>query len=460
MNRKTEQGKGQRVFSLSSAKWRRGSGRGGAFKSVRNKPLSPCPLPAALRREREKTSRSFGTRGSPTPVGGRTSTSASYALILFLLLALQGLRPASAAPASPGTATGPAQWRAEHRLIDMHQHIDCSKEHLDRAVRIMDRAGIGVAVNLSGGTVTHAPGEVSEFEKNKQQTDKLYPGRFLHYMNLDYTGFDDPDFSAKAVRQIEDGRRLGAAGFKEYKRLGLFLRDGAGKLIKVDDPKLDGVWKRCGELGMPISIHVADPRAFWLPYNETNERWTELKDHRNWWFGDPAVYPKREEILAALIRVIGRHPETTFVSVHFANNAEELDTVDAWLDRYPNMRADVAARIPELGRQDPEKVRRIFLKHQDRILFGTDFQVYDRLTLGSGGSGPPPTDDDAEMFFSKHWRWFETRDRKFPHMTPIQGDWTIDGIGLPPEALRKIYFDNARKLLARSIGSGASAQAR
>ena len=342
-------------------------------------------------------------------------------------------------------------WRAEHRTIDLHQHINGTTQHITRAVQIMDRVGIGVSVNLSGGYVTRGTNALSEFERNKRMADALFPGRFLQYMNLDYANWDQPDFSAQAVKQIEEGHRLGAAGFKEYKRLGLNLKDGAGKLIKIDDSKLDPLWERCGELNMPVSIHVADPRAFWLPYEEGNERWKELKDHKSWWFGDTNKYPPRLELLEALNRVIARHPKTTFVCVHFANNAEELEWVDAALDKYPNMMADLAARIPEIGRHDPEKVRRLFTKHQDRILFATDFQVYDRLILGSSGNEPPPTDDDAAEFFAKEWRWLETNDRNFPHMTSIQGDWTISGIGLPAPVLRKIYFDNARKLLARSL---------
>jgi hypothetical protein len=77
--------------------------------------------------------------------------------------------------------------------------------------------------------------------------------------------------------------------------------------------------------------------------------------------------------------------------------------------------------------------------------------VYQRLTLGSGGSGPSPTEDDAVVFFEKHWRWLETWDRNFPHMTPIQGDWTISGIGLPAPVLKKIYYENARRLLAHAL---------
>lgn len=347
------------------------------------------------------------------------------------------------------------QWRAEHRIIDLHQHIDFAThatQHLTRAVKIMDSVGLGIGVNLSGGTTTRGSNDApSEFERDKQLADKLFPGRFLQYMNLDYSGWDKPDFSERAVKQIEEGRRLGAAGFKEYKRLGLYLRDGAGKLIKIDDPKLDPVWEKCGELSMPISIHVADPRAFWLPFDSSNERWKELKDHKSWWFGDTNKYPPRMELLEALMQVVARHPKTTFVSVHFANNSEEINWVEEMLDRYPNLYADLAARIPEIGRHDPQKVHRLFEKHQDRIIFATDFMVYDRLILGSSGNEPPPSDADAEVFYQKEWRWLETWDKDWPHMTPIQGDWTISSIGLPAPVLRKIYFDNARKILGRSL---------
>lgn len=348
-------------------------------------------------------------------------------------------------------ALSPDVWRRERRIIDLHQHVESTPERFDRAIRILNAAGVGTGLILGAGTVTHGDGEQSGFEHARQLASTRHSGRFLQSMILDYKGWDDESWSDRAVKQIEEGHRLGASGLKEYKRLGLFLKDGRGQLIKIDDPKLDPVWKRCGELDMPVSIHVGDPRAFWLPYDETNERWTELKDHKSWWFGDPQRHPPRMELLDALNRVIERHPRTTFVCVHFANNPEDLDWVEAALDRYPNMHADLAARIPELGRHDPERVRRLFTKHQDRILFATDFMVYNRLILGSGGDQDRPTDEDAIEFYKKCYRWLETADRDWPHMTPIQGNWTISSINLPPEVSRKIYFDNARKLLKRTF---------
>ena len=341
-------------------------------------------------------------------------------------------------------------WRTERRLVDVHAHVEATEERYARATRLLEGAGIGLALNLSGGTVTRRDGAASDFERHRELAARLHPDRWMLAMNLDWSGYDEPDFAERAARQIEEGARLGAAALKEYKRLGLTLRDRAGRLIPVDTRKLDLAWAKCAELGLPVFIHVADPKAFWLPRDESNERWEELRNHPDWWFGDPAKHPPRDQLFEQLLRVVERHPATTFVGVHFVDNPEELGKVDAWLERFPNLCADVAARIPEIGRSDPDLVRPIFLRHADRILLGTDFMVYDRLILGSGGDGPPPGDADADEFFARHWRFFETRDRGFAHMTPIQGRWTIDAIGLPADALRRIYFDNARRVLARA----------
>jgi hypothetical protein len=345
------------------------------------------------------------------------------------------------------------QWRAEHRIIDLHQHMDYTPELLARAIRVLDDSGVGLGIDLTPGTVTPAAdGGPSEFESHKKMEDTLFPGRWLQYMNLDYKNWDQPDFAQQAVKQVEEGHRLGAAGYKEWKRFGLYLHDGKGDLIKIDDPKLDPMWERLGQLQMPVSIHVGDPKAFFEPYTPANERWQELKDHRDWWFGDTNKYPPWKNLLNALSRVIGRHPGTTFVCVHFGNNAEELEWVDQELAKHTNMMVDLAARIPELGRHDPQQTHALFVKYQDRILFGTDFQSLGSLMiLGSSGNEPPPSEADAEVFFRKEYRWLETWDTNWPHMTPIQGNWNISSIGLPAPALRKIYFDNASRLLARSL---------
>ena len=395
----------------------------------------------------------------PCQIARHPHNTLSATTLLFLLLWLATPVTVAQNPAQPPhnlpdprqAALSSDVWRSERRIIDLHQHIETTPERFRRAIGILDRSGVGLGVILGAGTVIQKDGQPSDFQKSKELADRLFPGRFLHSMILDYAGWDEPGWSERAAEQVTIGHRLGAAGLKEYKRLGLYLRDKNRKLIRIDDPRLDAVWKRCGELQMPVSIHVGDPKAFWQPWDENNERWTELRDHKSWWFGDAATYPPRMELLEALNRVIERHPQTTFVCVHFANNPEELEWVDAALDRYPNMYADMAARIPELGRHDPARVKALFEKHQDRILFATDFMVYGKLILGSGGDSDNPTDDDAVEFFTKCWRWMETDDRDWAHMTPIQGNWLISSINLPPAVARRIYFDNAQRLFARSI---------
>ena len=366
-----------------------------------------------------------------------------------LLAALGAVRAEETNPRAD--ALSPDVWRREHRLFDLHMHVEGLPERYEQAARIMDAVGIGGGVELGSGTVTPGKDGSSEFAKAQETSAKACPGRFVHYMLLDYKGWDDQDWSKKAVEQVNEGHRRGAPGLKEFKRLGLMLRDGKGKLIKIDDPKLDPVWERCGELGMPVSIHVGDPEAFWQPRDEKNERWDELRDHPGWWFGDPKKFPPRMELLEALERVIERHPKTTFVCVHFGNNPEDIDWVDRQLDKHPNMNIDLAARIPEIGRRDTEKLRKFFVKHQNRIFFATDFQVWSKLILGSSGDDERPTDHDAVVFFQKCYRFLETADRDWAHMTPIQGKWTISSINVPVEVQRKVYFDNARKLLAKSL---------
>ena len=246
----------------------------------------------------------------------------------------------------------------------------------------------------------------------------------------------------EAIQLERAVRQFGFVGLKISKALGLYLRDKNQVLLDVDDPRLDPLWAKAGELGIPVSIHTGDPRAFWEPNNAANERYDELHHHPSWAFGDKPV-PTRNALLVMRDRVIDRHPATTFVCVHFANNPEDIDYVDNLLQRYPNAMVDLAARVPEIGRHPPAKVRDLFVRHADRILFGTDIGIGPGfLMLGSTG-GNPPTDADVPVFFQTHYRFLETHDQNFAHPTPIQGRWTISGIGLPKAVLDKIYRTNA-----------------
>lgn len=348
------------------------------------------------------------------------------------MLALPNFRPTSMLRVAEHPRT-----RARFPGVDVHTHfrhrLHHSPEALEDFVRLMDRHNLAVCVSLDGQL-----GDALEDHKRYLWTK--HRDRFVIFANLDWRGGGDladpatwdmhrPDFARRMAQQLAQAKQQGASGLKIFKQFGLELKNPDGSLVKIDDPRWDPIWQACGELGFPVLIHTADPAAFFLPIDETNERWEELHRRPNWSFHG-AGFPSREELLAARNRVIERHPQTIFIGAHVANNAEDLQAVGEWLDRYPNLVVDFASRISELGRQ-PYTARKFFLKYADRILFSTD--------------GPWP-----ETRISLYWRFLETFDEYFPYSEkefPPQGFWNIYGIGLPDEVLKKVYHENAARII-------------
>ncbi|MET0591192.1 MAG: amidohydrolase family protein [Polyangiaceae bacterium] len=356
-------------------------------------------------------------------------------------LLLAGCAPPAKVPGAGDGQGDLAEWRRKIPIFDVHGHID--PESIDKTLRAMDANFIARIVNLTAGS------DVREFAAAKKEFDAKGGGRFVLYVNDVYekVAVEDPDFGKKIASTIEEAVKLGAKGLKISKSLGLFWRDAEKRIVPIDDPRLEPMWKACAKLGIPVSIHSGDPKAFWLPVDPKNERFDELKDHPNWAFGG-GKYPPREEILRQLEHVVAKHPDVTFVGVHFGNDPEDVDHVAALLRQYKNYNVDIAARVPEIGRQNPDKLRALFVEFQDRILFGTDFMVF-----GEGyilGAGPVvQSEAEAKKFFDSHFRFLETDSRQMEHPTPIQGRWKIDAIHLPREVLEKVYFKNAERIILK-----------
>jgi predicted TIM-barrel fold metal-dependent hydrolase len=329
-------------------------------------------------------------------------------------------------PRSMMVAPTTERLRPKFPAIDVHNHLGGGKATLtpDRVagyLREMNEAGVRTVVDLDGGW----GGQLTE---TLDALDNSHPDRFLTFALINFDGIDDANWSQRETRRLEESFRAGAKGLKVHKTLGLTYRYKDGHLMPVDDPKLDPVWAACGKHKRPVMIHSGDPAAFFTPLDKYNERWHELNEHPNWLFyGDR--FPSQSAILSQLMRVVARHPETTFICAHFGNNAEDLATVAKWLDSYPNMVIDIDARISELGRQ-PYTARRFFLKYQDRIMFGTD---------------TPPRREAYRVYY----RFLETDDEYFDCAAShhLQGFWRIYGIFLPDDVLEKIYHKNAERVL-------------
>jgi predicted TIM-barrel fold metal-dependent hydrolase len=327
--------------------------------------------------------------------------------------------------------------RARFPVVDVHVHprfrFRESPEMLDSFVKLMDEQNIAVCVSLDGGL-----GE--PFAEHRKYLWTRYHDRWVIFATLDWQGqgkTDDPaswdcqrpDFARRMAAALADAKQQGASGLKVHKTLGLAVRNPDGSLARVDDPRWDPIWQACGKLGLPVLIHTADPKAFFLPIDETNERWEELRRHPDWSFHGPG-FPSYDELIGQLLHVVERHPGTTFIGAHVASSAEDLGAVGRWLDKYPNLYVDIAARIGELGRQ-PYSARAFLVKYADRVLFGTDGpRVAERIGY--------------------HWRFLETFDEYFPYAEnafPPQGFWRIYGVSLPDDVLRKIYNENSARII-------------
>jgi predicted TIM-barrel fold metal-dependent hydrolase len=311
--------------------------------------------------------------------------------------------------------------KAKFPVIDIHNHLG-KLENTEKYLEEMDKAGVWKCVSLDANS------KDDFYKEHIQVSNSVGKDRFLPFFRPDFSKIDEPQFGENEAKKLEEAVKMGCRGLKISKRLGLGHKDKTGKFITVDDPRIDPIWAKCGELGIPVEIHVTDPKAFFTPLDKYNERYDELGQHPDWsFFGEE--FPSKESILDARNRVIVRHPNTIFIGAHFGNLPENLEVVGKWLDKYPNFYVDIDARISELGRQ-PYTARKFFIKYQDRILFGTD---------------TPCNADSYRLYF----RFLETDD-EYIDPTPahkLQGRWMIYGLFLPDDVLEKIYNKNALKIL-------------
>jgi len=316
-------------------------------------------------------------------------------------------------------------------VIDAHNHLGESfgggwdKKPLGELLDLLDQAGVTHYVDLDGGW-----GEDILYAHLKHFKEPA-PDRFQIFGGVDWSQWQSmgnafPEWAAKRLRLQKE---RGAQGLKVWKPLGLQVQDQDGRRVDVDDERLVPIWETAGELGLPVLIHVADPVAFFDPIDETNERWEEIGEHPDWAFTSPP-FPPFLHIMNGLRNLVMRHHNTTFIGAHAGCYGENLGWVGQMLDECPNYYIDISARLGELGRQ-PYTARKFFIRYQDRILFGSDMSP----------------DLDA---YRLYYRFLETDDEYFNYNTsdvPMQGRWYVCGMHLPDDVLKKIYRDNAGKVL-------------
>lgn len=310
--------------------------------------------------------------------------------------------------------------RAKYPIIDVHNHQSLTPDpaRLAQIVKDMDALNMYAMVNLSG----RSGKDLAEGVKN---TKGRYPTRFIVFANINFDGIDEPGYSEKAVAQLVEDHKNGAQGVKIFKSFGLTVKDSKGNRVPVDDPRLDPVWAKCGELGIPILIHTAEPATFFEPHDRYNERWLELKQ-----FPDrarpPERYPTFEQLITEQENLFRKHPKTNFINAHLGWFGGDLVRLGKQLDRFPNVTTEIGAVIAELGRQ-PRFAREWFIKYQDRVLFGKDIWQ--------------PSE------YHVYFRVLETSDEYFDYYRKRHAFWKMYGLNLPDEVLKKLYYKNALRIV-------------
>ena len=310
--------------------------------------------------------------------------------------------------------------RAKFPFIDVHSHHwRMAEMDLDKLIGEMDDLNMKVIVNLSGRG-GKALSDITKHVEEENHTDRI-----VVFTNINLKSIDEPDWTEETVKQIEYDVANGARGLKIYKSQGMTNTDKAGNRIKINDPRIDPIWKKCGELGIPVLIHAADPKSFWEPHDEKNERWLELKlrPNRKRHGNGSASW---ETIIGEQHDIFQKNPKTIFINAHMGWYPNNLEKLGQLLEKFPNMYVEIGAVIAELGRQ-PRSANKFFEKYQDRVLFGKDSYRPEEY----------PT----------YFRVLETDDEYFPYYKKYHAFWRMYGLDLPDEILKKLYYKNALKII-------------
>ncbi len=343
------------------------------------------------------------------------------------------------------------------KIIDAHTHI--FPQYADLAVRAMDCCGIERAITLEwhDGFGQTLADHLTVFRR--------YPKRFTVFGNIDFSRINSSDFSSRAAEEMERGVETGMRGVKVYKALGLEYRHPDGSFWRVDDERLDPIWAKAGELGIPVLIHTADPTYFWQPVNQRNFWNGVLYGEYAWWSYYRKGFPSRDELLSERNNIIARHPGTTFICPHVGSNSESLDTAADDLDLFPNLHYDISARVPIMGLpgRHRNRSREFLLEYQDRILFGTDV-IFDDINVPTGmqaqclfqpyeipiegASAEEKYVETTAAFVKSHVDFLLTAEVQ--HNPPFKrstAGFSIEGLALPPDASEKILWQNAARLI-------------
>ena len=309
--------------------------------------------------------------------------------------------------------------RAKYPIIDMHSHDYAeSAEDIDNWVKTMD------AVGVEHTAIMHCSWIGRPFEE-VLEAYAPHKDHFRFWCCFDYTDIDTEEGLANSLATLERYHEMGAIGVGELGDKGegdLYARPVEGKDIHIDDPRIKPLIEKCAELKMPISIHIAEPIWMYLPMDEKNDGLPNAAC----WHVDTTNCLGYYGLMNVFENAVRNNPQTIFIACHYLNMTHDWVRLGELLDKYPNLYVDISARVAESA-HTPRATRDFLIKYQDRVLFGTD-----------NGMSP-------EMYHTI-FRVLETNDEHF-YAEELYYHWALSAFNLPDEVLKKIYHDNALRIL-------------
>jgi predicted TIM-barrel fold metal-dependent hydrolase len=325
----------------------------------------------------------------------------------------------------------------EIRKIDVHSHIF---EDIPDLVEMLRRNDVRI-VNISNDGTS---GHVETMHRIARELYVKYPDRLPWASTFELRRVREPGWAEEVIAELDRTFRDGAVMTKIWKEVGLELRTPSGEFVMPDDPLFDPIYAHLARRGIPLLAHIAEPIDAWLPLDTGSVHYRYYSQTPEWHLHQRPEFPSHAELIAARDRILEKHPELVVIGAHLGSMEHDVDEVASRLARYPNFYVEVSARTRNLTRQPVEKVRDLFLRYPDRILYGVD------VSWKPFRQNSPPTDEQRTAFTNRLEQQYRQDYAYYAgHDSLEYYGRRVPALGLPAEVLQQFYSRNALRLMPR-----------
>lgn len=231
---------------------------------------------------------------------------------------------------------------------------------------------------------------------------------------------DEPD--DVAYRSLDQFLEAGIVAIKFWS-----APRGRDRGLVVDAPWRIEALKRARAAGVRlVMVHVGDPDVWW---NHT--------------YQDVSKFGTKADQYVPFERMLEMFPDMQWIGAHMGGDPERPEHLEEMLTKFPHLSFDTSATKWQVREVSPraEAIRGLVCRFPGRFLFGTDLVTRHMLT--------------PEHYVSRYWCQRTLWESNWVGPSPIAdpdhvgpGQPLLQGVGLPESVLKKVYFENAQRLLS------------